>query len=172
MTEAGRKESARTQPALERAGGATDSGTRARRIAPTLPMATGAATPSTPSSQPPPSSRASSPGLAVPRVLVAGSRPSETASLARSFVDAGALSRVCLAPTELPALLSSTRWTFVMVDVRWEREVREVVQALGHHVPIELYVPSTTLAHRGHVLPLGRADAEELLEAHRATPGA
>jgi hypothetical protein len=38
-------------------------------------------------------------------------------------------------------------------------------------VPIELFVPSASLGHRGHVLPLGRADAEELLEAHRATPG-
>ncbi|GAB4210218.1 MAG: hypothetical protein OHK0013_30610 [Sandaracinaceae bacterium] len=187
MSEAGRKrneagrEGARTQPAIERAATAADSGTRARRVAPTQPLVVeGVTSPASSPTTPPPgplqpgapssAARLSSPGLAIPRVLIAGGRPSETASLARSFVDAGALARVCPALGELPTLLASMRWTCVMVDVRWEHDVREIVRSLGHHVPIELYVPTATLAHRGHVLPLGRADAEELLEAHRARP--
>jgi hypothetical protein len=138
-------DSSRTAPALPRVDSASDSGTRARRVAPTQPL----------------------PAASVPKLLVVGARPSETASVARSFGDAGALSRVCLALEQLPSLLASARWSFVMVDVRWEREVRAAVQGLGHHVPIVVYVPSSSLSHRGHVLPLGRADAEEILGPYR-----
>jgi hypothetical protein len=138
----------RTRPALSRVeppastpiATAAQTGRRLREQRATLPMA----------------------GATAPRVLVVGTRPTEIASVARSFHEAGAFTRSCLVLEQLGELLEM-QWSCVMVDLRHEKDVRRLVSERGLGAPVLTYVADSALAHRGRVLPLARADAEELL---------
>lgn len=138
----------RTRPALPRVEppvapptSPTLPGRRFREQRPTLPMADSTA----------------------PCVLVVGTKSTEIASVTRSFHDAGAYTHGCPRLDQLEEHLGMRPWGCVMVDLRNEKDVRRLVAERMPGTPVITYVGDATLAHRGRVLPLGRAEAEEIL---------
>ena len=123
-------------------------------------------------SSPPPEPRASKTAATQPmpaaaisaaRVLVVGARPTEIGSVARSFTGAGARVRTCLDLAQLDELLRSTRWACLLVDLRWQGEVTKAAQGASVAAPMITYAADSKLGHRARLLPLGEADAAEIL---------
>ncbi|MBX7194662.1 MAG: hypothetical protein K1X94_21585 [Sandaracinaceae bacterium] len=95
-------------------------------------------------------------------ILVAGSRASELAAIARAFD--GHSVTVVLAKTREEALAELRRrhWACALVDARWEIELADEV--LGCADSVSFFVTDPKRARgRYRPLPLGQADVAELL---------
>lgn len=143
---------------MNRAFSASTDRPRSKRSAPTQPYTRARGRSSAPPSRP-------VTGESVVRVvLVIGARESETRSIQQAFEAADASVIVARTLDAARAQLRGRRWRWVLLDARWERELRGELSDSARWYRYFVTSPRSMDVSR-LPLPLTRADVDEILES-------